>query len=229
MTRSFTIALYLVSASLVSFECKECSSMKPSAKPDPSAIVEIRHELELVNLNPGDLSKFLTDHVFHHREVDLSNSILNPEEFKIIFNPNVTRFECDISKPSDDFDLTRLLERMPYLEVLNIEVDFEIPNLAATLFNWKQKSKLKKLFVHCHSIDNFFQNPALTANFMKRQRSNFIMEFNYYEFNNLKVSKKFQNHFYKINTFSSKGRILIIGDLLVNSPAVRYFKIKRIL
>src|SRR5690606_4421127 len=146
---------------LVSFGFYKCFILELSEKPDPSAIIEMRHELELVNLNPGDLSRYLTDHIFHHKEVDLSNSTFSPKEFEIIFNPNVTRFECDINELPENFNLARLLERMPYLEILNLEVDFEIPNLTSTLFNWKQKSKLKKLFIHCHSIDDFFQNPEL--------------------------------------------------------------------
>ena len=178
--------------------------------PDETAVIEIRDELNITCLNSGDISKYFEKYVFHHNKIKLDNSCLTPEEFKIIFNPNVTNFQCFFPSLPKNQSFTSILERMPNLEYLKYETYDKVPDLPLALFHWKQKSKLKEVefkgFPDTY-INNFLLYPEQLSSFIKRQERNFKM---YLHINNVNIDSGLLDYFYVVDDMPKNDRCLIL-------------------
>ena len=195
-------------------------------EPDPTAVVEIRELLSIRELVAGDLTKYLSNHMFHHNKVKMILSDLSPEEMEIVCNPNVTTFDC-VAHATQKGIFTAYLERLPNVNIFLYRMYGDVSDLSSGLFNWKQSSKLRQLCITCghRYVNNLIQSPELLFNFMRRQEESFYMMLGYWSDENLEISEEFLKYFSDTNERANNKRHLVFMNIIANSNSTRNFEL----
>ena len=193
---------------------------------NPNALIKVTGELKISKLQAGDLSLYSKNYVFHHSGLIMNDCTLNPAEFAIICTLEVCNFHY-IGYSEDNIPIAAYLKRMPKLEYLEYKVPYSIPNLALTLFEWKQQSKLRYLEIMCSrsSIQNLIDSPRLLAEFIRYQKLTFLMKLSYYD-GIMEFSENFFNYFHEMQDYEI-GKVHLIIDYIDNNDEIfsREFKL----